>query len=121
MTRNRALFEKAESDSDNLYDVFRGQDGESAASVSFPKGTLSTRYVPNMPGVQAKRISDQIYADPITNKVYDYNEGFSIGDVNFPAYSVSMQTSIYALSEKLKELGFKKESSEIINIINNVK
>lgn len=41
-----------------------------------PSRMLSTRYSPDRPGIQARRLSDGVYQDPITNKVYDYNSGF---------------------------------------------
>jgi len=57
--------------------------------------SLSTRYSPDRVGVQAKRISDGVFQDPITNKIYDWNEGFKTedGDV-FSGGGVSLQTDI---------------------------
>jgi hypothetical protein len=36
-----------------------------------------TRYSPDMPGVMMKRISDGVYQDVVTNKVYDFQHGFT--------------------------------------------
>mgnify|MGYP003659677187 CR=1 FL=1 len=108
--RNKESFEPSEN---KLYDVFKEMD-ESSASVDYPKHTLSTRYCADMHGVQAQRIGDGIYKNPITEKEYDYGEGFNLDGVDYPAYSVSMQTSLYSLSKKLKELGFEKYSEQIL-------
>lgn len=35
-----------------------------------------TRYSPDMPGVMMRRISDGVYQDMVTNKVYDFQHGF---------------------------------------------
>lgn len=36
-----------------------------------------TRYSPDMPGVMMVRVSDGVYRDPITNKLYDFQHGFT--------------------------------------------
>lgn len=55
---------------------------------------LSTRYSPDHAGVQAVRISDGVYQDPITGKVYNYSEGYTTDKGNvIPGTSVSNQTS----------------------------
>jgi hypothetical protein len=57
--------------------------------------SLSTRYSPDRIGVQARRISDGVYQDPITNKIYDWNEGFTTEDgQDFPGGQVSLQTDL---------------------------
>lgn len=58
--------------------------------------SLSTRYSPDRPGVQAKRIADGVYQDPYTGKVYDWNEGFrtETGD-EFHGGGVSLQTELF--------------------------
>lgn len=57
--------------------------------------TLSTRYSPDRVGVQAPT-KDGVQIDPLTGKVYDWNEGFSTetGE-KFPGGSVSLQSDIY--------------------------
>lgn len=39
-----------------------------------------SRYSPDHPGVQMMRISDNIYQDPITRKIYDFEKGFETED-----------------------------------------
>lgn len=106
------------SDERNLYNVFQGQE-ESSSMPEYPSNTLSTRYVPDKPGVMAGRIHGQEggFYDPITKKEYNFQEGFDLSGVNYPAYSVSMQTDLYSLAEKLKEIGFEKYSSKILKLI----
>jgi len=59
--------------------------------------SLSTRYVPSKPGVQARRIADGVYQDPITNKTYDWNEGFKTEEgETFNGGRVSLQTDIFS-------------------------
>lgn len=38
---------------------------------------LSTRYSPDRPGVSLLRITDRVYQDPTTGKVYDYAAGYT--------------------------------------------
>lgn len=58
--------------------------------------SLSTRYSPDRVGVMARRIADGVYQDPITNKVYDWNEGFTTEDgEKFNGGRVSLQTDLY--------------------------
>lgn len=38
---------------------------------------LSTRYSPDRPGVSLVRITDRVYQDPTTGKVYDYAAGYT--------------------------------------------
>lgn len=38
---------------------------------------LQTRYSPDFPGVNLMRISDGVYQDMMTHKVYDFNRGFT--------------------------------------------
>ena len=106
------------SDEPKLYGVFEGQE-ESKSMPEYPSNTLSTRYVPDKPGVQAGRIPGQEsgFYDPITNKEYNFQEGFELSGVNYPAYSVSMQTDLYSLAKKLKEMGFEKHSNKILKLI----
>jgi hypothetical protein len=57
--------------------------------------SLSTRYSPDRPGVMARRVSDGVIQDPITNKVYDWNEGFKTEDGDdFPGGRVDLQTDV---------------------------
>lgn len=118
--RNRytELFEKqrVEGETPSLYGVFK-QSEESTLNVVYPKNTLSTRYAPDMPGVQARRVGDAHYQNPITGKDFNYGEGFSVGDTNYPAYDISMQTSLYSLAEKLNDEGLRKYAQRVLSLI----
>ena len=73
---------------------------------------LSTRYSPDRVGVQAKRVSDGVFQDPYTNKIYDYNEGFKTEDGrDFPPGHAALQTSIMHLATHLDRKGLKKEAT----------
>jgi len=73
---------------------------------------LSTRYSPDRVGVQAMRVSDGVFQDPYTNKVYDYNEGFKTEDgQEYPAGSAALQTSIMHLANHLDGKGLTKEAN----------
>ncbi len=61
-----------------------------------PAKSLSTRYSPDRVGIQARHISDGVYQDPYTNKIYDWNEGFTSEDGKvYPAGSVDLQSDLY--------------------------
>lgn len=82
-------------DSEKLYGV--GYQPRKKVDLSEDKinRSLSTRYSPDRVGVQARRISDGVYQDPITNKVYDWNEGFTTEDgEKFEGGRVSLQTDL---------------------------
>ena len=106
------------SEESRLYGVF-GDQKDSESMPSYPSNTLSTRYVPDKPGIQAGRLLGQEggFYDPITNKEYNFQEGFSLSGTEYPAYSVSMQTDLYSLAKKLKEIGFEKYSNKILKLI----
>ena len=101
-----------------IYDVFKGHE-DSTVTPSYPAGTLSTRYVPNKPGVQAGRMPSEEggFYDPYTRQEYNFQAGFNMDGVEYPAYSVSMQTDLYSLAKKLKEMGFEKYSNKIFKLI----
>jgi hypothetical protein len=74
-------------------------------------GTLSTRYVPGRPGVQAQRVSDGVFQDPHTKELFNYNEGFKTSDGRvFNGGSVDLQTDLINLAKKLHNIGMIKES-----------
>ena len=82
---------------DSLYGVFPENDDADNSYLEPPR-SMSTRYSPDRVGVQARRVSDGVYQDPYTNKIYDYNEGFKSesGD-EFAPSSVSNQTKLYPM------------------------
>lgn len=85
----------------------------------YPKqDSLSTRYAPDMPGVQAMRVEDGVFQNPYTGKVYNYNEGFEVDGMPFNGGSPSLQSQvmtanleeIFALSSEFKDKGLVKEA-----------
>jgi hypothetical protein len=55
---------------------------------------LQTRYAPDMPGVMMTRISDHIYQDLVTGKIYDFKAGYTTVKGNkIPGSSVENQTA----------------------------
>jgi len=55
--------------------------------------SLSTRYSPDMPGVQLMRIGDNVFQCPVTKKIFNYNAGFTTANGNkVPGTSVENQT-----------------------------
>ena len=79
----------------DLYGVGIPDHKNTDLSTKVYSRSLSTRYSPDRVGVQARRVSDGVYQDPITNKKYDWNEGFTTDDGSkFFGGSVSLQTDI---------------------------
>jgi hypothetical protein len=57
---------------------------------------LSTRYSPELPGVQALRVSDGVYQDILTKEIYDFNTGWTGRDGRkYPGGSIKNQTPNY--------------------------
>ena len=87
----------SENSSDKLYGVFP-ENSDADNSYNEPPRSMSTRYSPDRVGVQARRLSDGVFQDPYTNKVYDYNEGFKTeSGEEFLGSSVSNQTKLYPM------------------------
>lgn len=79
--------------SEKLYGVGLPKQEETDISVDKYNRSLSTRYSPDRVGVQARRIADGVVQDPITNKIYDWNEGFTTEDGQvFSGGSVALQS-----------------------------
>jgi hypothetical protein len=78
-----------------LYGVF-GEQPDYKPIVSEGNHSLSTRYAPDMPGVQAAVPSDGIRVNPYTKKVFDYNQGFDVDGKKYAPTSVSNQTKIFS-------------------------
>lgn len=84
------------SDSSKLYGVF-GEQPDYKPIITESNHSLSTRYAPDMPGVQAAVPADGIRVNPYTKQVFDYNSGFKTSDGRtFSPTSVSNQTKIFA-------------------------
>lgn len=82
----------------------------SADEVLGRRGSMSTRYAPDMPGVQTMRYSDGVYQNPYNGKMYDFNEGFEMDGMVFPGGSPSLQSSIMTLASEFKSKGLHKEA-----------
>lgn len=79
-----------------LYGVF-GEQPDYKPLISEGNHSLSTRYAPDMPGVQAAVPSDGVRVNPYTKQVFNYNEGFKTSDGRtFSPTSVSNQTKIFS-------------------------
>lgn len=72
--------------------------------------SLSTRYAPDMPGVQALRVEDGVYQNPYSGKMYNYNEGFEVDGLVYSGGSPSLQTDIMTLANEFKSKGLIKEA-----------
>jgi len=72
--------------------------------------SLSTRYAPDMPGVQAMRVEDGVYQNPYSGKMYDYNQGFEVDGMAFNGGSPSLQTDIMTLASEFRSKGLVKEA-----------
>ena len=83
-------------DTSKLYGVF-GEQPDYKPVISEGNHSLSTRYAPDMPGVQASIPSDGVRVNPYTKQVFDYNSGFKTNDGRtFSPTSVSNQTKIFS-------------------------
>ena len=76
-TREHATAERGgKDDSPKLYGVGLPDHSKADLSTDTFDRSLSTRYSPDRFGVQARRFSDGVYQDPVTNKVYAWIDGF---------------------------------------------
>ena len=83
-------------DPSKLYGVF-GEQPDYKPVISEGNHSLSTRYAPDMPGVQAAVPSDGVRVNPYTKQVFNYNEGFKTSDGRtFSPTSISNQTKIFS-------------------------
>ena len=103
---------------DDLYGLAPEGDDSYMPEETKPN-SLSTRYSPDRPGVQARRIADGVFQDPYTNKIYDYNDGFKTEDGrSFPGGSPALQSSMMRLSNHLDQQGLIKEADYLDSLIN---
>ena len=57
--------------------------------------SLSTRYSPELPGVQVLHVADGVYQDMLTKKIYNFNQGWTGTDgQRYPGGSVKNQTPV---------------------------
>lgn len=79
---------------DQLYGLSPEHD-DTKGEVREPAKSLSTRYSPDRVGQQAMRVGDGLVQDPITNKLYDWREGFTTETGHeYPGGSVDLQTDL---------------------------
>lgn len=97
-TREQYTVERGgKDDSAKLYGVGIPEYEDADLTTRTYSRSLSTRYSPDRVGVQARHIADGVYQDPITNKTYDWNEGFKTeSGEEFHGSGVSLQTDIYS-------------------------
>jgi hypothetical protein len=103
-TREQLLTERGTSDkADQLYGVNPAEYGTPEIADRPLSESLSTRYVPGKPGVSAERVrgtNGGVYKDPNTNKIYDWNEGFTDEQgQKYQGSSVQGQTEMFSYSE----------------------
>lgn len=86
--------------SDDLYGVNPAEYGKPEVVDDKVTPSLSTRYVPGKPGVSAERVrgtNGGVYKDPNTNKIYDWNQGFTDEHGHkYEGSSVKNQTDIFS-------------------------
>lgn len=104
-------------DTDSLYNLSDNNE-TSRVPTEYVAPHLSTRYSPDHIGHQVLRIGDGVYQDPITNKIYDYNEGFKTEDGrDFPGGSAALQSSLMRMANKFDDKGLFKKADEVDAII----
>ena len=105
---------------ESLYDLSEpGRDSRVPTEYVAPH--LSTRYSPDRVGVQAKRVSDGVYQDPYTNKIYDYNEGFKTEDGrSFPGGAASLQSSLMRVASNLDLIGLSSTADSVDLVLKKI-
>jgi hypothetical protein len=95
-TREHEIYERGGKATEELYGVGIPEHRDVDLSVDRYSRSLSTRYSPDRIGVQAERVSDGVYRDPITKRVYNWNEGFKTENgQEFYGGNVSLQTDLH--------------------------
>lgn len=84
--REQTLFDSLRKEENKVEPVFDNYFGDG----SHP---LLTRYSPDYPGVMLQRVSDGVYQDTLSKKVYDFRSGFiSDTGIKYHGGSVAHQT-----------------------------
>lgn len=87
--------------SETMWDLVKHEVAENRKEhhLETHRGTpksLSTRYSPELPGVPLMHVSDGVYQDFLTKKIYDFNKGFTLQNgEKVPGGSVKHQTPNY--------------------------
>lgn len=102
---------KAALDSQNRVEQVRKAVKQQVKRFEPLEAALSTRYSPDMPGVQLIRISDSVYQCPYTGKMYDYKAGYTTNKGNkIPGTSVEHQIPEFGQQESAHSLFSTRES-----------
>lgn len=103
---------------DDLYGLSAEGDDSYMPEQENKVNHLSTRYSPDRPGVQTRRIADGVFQDPYTNKIYDYNDGFKTEDGReFSGGSPALQSSLMNMANHLDNIGLVKEADYLDALI----
>ena len=120
-TRDEYLSGKNNSPVDRSHEALYGigpEHKDSNATIdSVVSPHLSTRYVPGYVGLQARSVGDGVVQNPLTGEVFDYNEGFKVGEKVYNPGDVSMQTSLLHFANHLDSVGLIKEADYIDRIV----
>jgi len=124
-TRDKYLNEKhnliPDRSSEGLYNLSPDHEDSKLSEARAVAPHLSTRYVPGYVGLQARRVGDGVVQNPLTGEVFDYNEGFKVGDHTFNPGDVSMQTSLLHFANYLDRIGLVKEANFVDSILSKLK
>lgn len=105
-------------DSESLYNLqFEQSDSEKGYELT--DTPLSTRYVPGETRM-ARRVGDGVVQDPLTNKIFDYNEPFEHEGQEYNGGSISLQSSIMYLTSSLKRNGQEKYAKRINTLLHDL-
>jgi hypothetical protein len=98
--RIKDLQNKYKNPQEELKSINKVEDGNKAIEDSgmtkqyrVMEHSLSTRYDPDLPGVQIARVGDDVWQSEMTKKVYNFSEGYTLSNGSkVPGSSVSEQT-----------------------------
>lgn len=96
-TPREDLYDSKKNNKQTMLEVVRREvaDNRKQHHLQTMQGTApsQTRYSPELPGVALSRVSDGVYADSLTGKVYDFKSGW-VGDdgEKHPGGSIAHQT-----------------------------
>lgn len=124
-TRDKYLSEKhnlvVDRSSEGLYGLSPDHKDSDLSKATEVTPHLSTRYVPGYVGLQARRVGDGVVQNPLTGEIFDYNEGFKVGNQSFNPGDVSLQTSLLHFANHLDKIGLIKEANLVDLIAKKLK
>jgi len=98
METREPLYNAKKRNEENMFEVVKREVTENRQkhhlrTMQDHAESLSTRYSPELPGVQVLHVADGVYQDALTKKIYDFNQGWSGTDgQKYPGGSVKNQT-----------------------------